>query len=125
MELDGRSVEERPDETFSDSLSRRVSMGRAPGDRKLGKLLLRVFPEVFNHSRQNLRISLHFIPLQDKSSGISDITSFLVHGLVRKTSTIGALNDSHHWFSSRRETLDGWTRLALVSFRPVVLDFDV
>jgi hypothetical protein len=27
--------------------------------------------------------------------------------------------------SSKRETLDGWTRLALVSFRPVALDFDV
>jgi hypothetical protein len=44
---------------------------------------------------------------------------------VRKTSTIGVLNGSHHWFSSKRETLDGWTRLPLVSFRPVALDFDV
>jgi hypothetical protein len=35
------------------------------------------------------------------------------------------LNGSHHWFSSKRETLDGWTRLPLVSFRPVALDFDV
>jgi hypothetical protein len=29
----------------------------------------------------------------------------------------------HHLFSSKRETLGGWTRLAMVSFRPVVLDF--
>jgi hypothetical protein len=27
--------------------------------------------------------------------------------------------------SSKRETLDGWARLAFVSFRPVALDFDV
>jgi hypothetical protein len=35
------------------------------------------------------------------------------------------LNGSHHWFSSKWETLDGWTRLAPMSFRPVALDFDV
>jgi hypothetical protein len=39
--------------------------------------------------------------------------------------TIGVLNGSHRWFSSKRETLGGWTRLASVSFRPVALDFDV
>jgi hypothetical protein len=27
--------------------------------------------------------------------------------------------------SSKRQSLDGWTRLALVSFRAVALDFDV
>jgi hypothetical protein len=32
---------------------------------------------------------------------------------------------NHYRFSSNWQTLDGWTRLALVSFRSVALDFDV
>ena len=32
---------------------------------------------------------------------------------------------SIYWFSSKGKTLDGWTRLALVSFRSVALDCEV
>jgi hypothetical protein len=46
---------------------------------------------------------------------------------IRRRGTVDnwVLNGSQHWLSSKRETLGGRTRLALVSFRPVALDFNV
>jgi len=76
------------------------------------------------HFRTDLEPQARLTQRKSGSWNNSGIKSFLAPVVWKNIDNWGS-ETVHHWFSSKRETLDGWTRLAPMSFRPVALDFDV